>query len=56
LIRLEKPVAATRQSAANFPVADKACGALPRRRYAGKVLKVSLGCRSEQGHGVFQRL
>src|SRR5450759_3374438 len=29
----EKPVAATRQSAANFPVSGKACGARPSRRY-----------------------
>jgi hypothetical protein len=27
-----------RQSAANFPVSGKECGALPRRRYAGKGL------------------
>jgi len=37
-------VAATRQSAANFPVSGKACGALPRRRYARKVLESFLGC------------
>jgi len=36
---MENPVAATRQSAANFPVSGKKCGALPSRRYAGKVLK-----------------
>ena len=32
-------VTASWQSAANFPVSGIACGALPRRRYAGKVLK-----------------
>jgi hypothetical protein len=31
--------------AANFPVSGKECGALPRRRYARKVLKSSPGCR-----------
>ena len=35
-------VAATRQSAANFPVSGKECGALPRRRYARKILDVRL--------------
>ncbi len=51
MIPLKNSVAATRQSAANFPVSGKECGALPRRRYAGKVLKSSLGYRSEKKLG-----
>jgi hypothetical protein len=41
----DSPFASVGQSilnrAANFPVAGKECGALPRRRYARKVLKLS---------------
>jgi hypothetical protein len=37
--QLQNSVAASRQSAANLLFPSKDCGALPRRRYAGRVLK-----------------
>ena len=40
--RFQNSVAASRQSAANLLFPDKECGALPRRRCAGKVLKEPL--------------
>jgi len=40
--RKGKGVAASRQSAANFVVSGKACGALPRRRYRSQWSRTSI--------------
>jgi hypothetical protein len=50
---VDSPSAGVGQSmlnrAATFPVSGKECGALPRRRYTRKVLKLSPGRASPNG-------
>jgi len=52
----DNPIGSVEQSilkhAANFPFSGKECGALPSRRYARKVLKLSPGRASPNGNTI----
>jgi hypothetical protein len=51
--QLQNSVAASRQSAANLLFPSKDCGALPRRRYAGRILQLAHEVADCQGEKWF---